>query len=154
MATTNFNETGGMEEFLGVLPANHLEPLWSQMGAMVPPTPSPSSKAHIWKYKESLPHLETAAHLVPEEQAERRVLMLVNPGLSTYDLDRLPTQSFNTVSQRLPLPRTLSMAVSRSSTPARLPLLIVTSPLLAVSSSMAMGLPLWRARRCPLPEGM
>lgn len=90
MAETTAKKSGGMEGLLRVLPTEHLEPLWSQMSAMVPPTPSPSSKAHLWKYKESLLHLETAARLVPEEQAERRVLMLVNPAMSTCD--------FNTVS--------------------------------------------------------
>lgn len=68
-----------MDSFLSGLPAKNLEPLWSRMGAMVPPSPNPEAVPAIWKYEEMLPHLQSAAKLVPEEQAERRVLMLVNP---------------------------------------------------------------------------
>lgn len=70
-----------MQKYLKTLPAKHLEPLWSQMSTMVPPTPNPTAVAHIWKYDEVLPHLEDAGRLVPEEKAERRVLMLVNPSM-------------------------------------------------------------------------
>ncbi|KAJ5679440.1 Lipoamide Acyltransferase [Penicillium macrosclerotiorum] len=52
------------------------------MDDMVPITPNPKSKAHLWKYADALPHLQKASQLVPEEQAERRVLMLVNPNMS------------------------------------------------------------------------
>lgn len=70
-----------MEKFLSVLPSQHLEPLWSQMNAMVPPTPKPVAKPHMWRYQDALPHLLEAGRLVPAEQAERRVLMLVNPSM-------------------------------------------------------------------------
>lgn len=70
-----------MDTFLSGLPPKNLEPLWSRMGAMVPPSPNPEAVPAIWKYEEMLPHLESAAKLVPEEQAERRVLMLVNPNM-------------------------------------------------------------------------
>lgn len=74
-------ETEEMKSYLSALPAQHLDPLWSQMNMMVPPTPNPTTKPHMWKYRDALPHLETAARLVPEEKAERRVLMLVNPSM-------------------------------------------------------------------------
>lgn len=73
-----------MDQYLAGLPSKNFEPLWSRMNAMVPPTPNPVARPHLWKYSSSLPDLETAAKLVPEEQAERRVLMLVNPGLRRY----------------------------------------------------------------------
>lgn len=72
---------GEMDTFLSGLPSKNLEPLWSRMGAMVPPSPNPEAVPAIWKYVEMLPHLQSAARLVPEEQAERRVLMLVNPNM-------------------------------------------------------------------------
>jgi hypothetical protein len=75
------NESEEMKKFLNVLPSQHLEPLWSQMNTMVPPTPNPTAVAHMWKYEEALPHLQNAGRLVPEEKAERRVLMLVNPSM-------------------------------------------------------------------------
>jgi gentisate 1,2-dioxygenase len=73
-----------MKQYLSELPSENLEPLWSQMSMMVPPTPNPTAKPHMWTYREALPHLETAAKLVPEEKAERRVLMLVNPSMREY----------------------------------------------------------------------
>ncbi|KAK1995021.1 gentisate 1,2-dioxygenase [Colletotrichum falcatum] len=75
------NKASAMAEYLDRLPPQHMEPLWSQMNAMVPPTPAPVARPHIWKYADSLPLLRKAAEMVGEEQAERRVLMLVNPNL-------------------------------------------------------------------------
>lgn len=86
-SSSNTNkETGEMNQFLRSLPGNHLEPLWTQMGAMVPPSPNPSAVPYLWKYTDALPRLEDASRLVPEEQAERRVLMLVNPNLGKFSL--------------------------------------------------------------------
>ncbi|PHH92654.1 hypothetical protein CDD83_6258 [Cordyceps sp. RAO-2017] len=70
-----------MEEFLQRLPAKNLEPLWTKMGVMVPPSPNPATRAHLWKYDEALPLLAEAGRIVPEETAERRVLILVNPDM-------------------------------------------------------------------------
>lgn len=73
-----------MNDYLQQLPAQHLEPLWSQMNVMVPPTPAPVAKPHIWKYADDLPLLHKAAEMVGEKQAERRVLMLVNPNMRKF----------------------------------------------------------------------
>ncbi|OIW31444.1 gentisate 1,2-dioxygenase [Coniochaeta ligniaria NRRL 30616] len=75
-------ENDAMGELLEALPSQHLEPLWLKMNAMVPPHPQPVAQPHIWKYKDTLPHLSTAGKIVPQEDAERRVLMLVNPTMS------------------------------------------------------------------------
>lgn len=75
-------ETEEMKNYLSSLPKKHLEPLWSQMNAMVPPVPRPTAKPYMWKYQEALPYLQKAGQLVPEDKAERRVLMLVNPSMS------------------------------------------------------------------------
>ena len=87
----NTNPTvGDMKEYLKVLPAQHLEPLWPKMSGMVPPTPAPVAKPHIWKYADSYPLLLKAGELVAAEEAERRVLMLVNPNMGKlHDLPRL-----------------------------------------------------------------
>lgn len=82
--SSNTSRAGELKGLLSDLPAQNLEPLWTQMSAMVPGSPNPVASAHIWKYDEVLPHLQKAARLVPEEQAERRVLMLVNPSMSKY----------------------------------------------------------------------
>lgn len=70
-----------MGEYLAGLPSQNLEPLWNRMGVMVPANPNPKTKPCIWKYAEVLPHLQRAGELVPEEEAERRVLMLRNPSM-------------------------------------------------------------------------
>ncbi|GAM38092.1 hypothetical protein TCE0_033r08556 [Talaromyces pinophilus] len=80
--SSSASRAGELKDLLSDLPAQNLEPLWTQMSAMVPGSPNPVASAHIWKYDEALPHLQKAARLVLEEQAERRVLMLVNPSMS------------------------------------------------------------------------
>ncbi|KAF9636112.1 putative gentisate -dioxygenase protein [Lasiodiplodia theobromae] len=54
-------------------------PLWEQMKRLNPPAPDPRTIPYIWKYDEIRPLLIQAGELVTEKQAERRVLMLVNP---------------------------------------------------------------------------
>jgi gentisate 1,2-dioxygenase len=55
------------------------KPLWTQMAKLNPPLPNPSCVPHIWRYDLIRPSLLKAGELVGESQAERRVLMLVNP---------------------------------------------------------------------------
>ncbi|KAH8180190.1 gentisate 1,2-dioxygenase [Sarocladium implicatum] len=55
----------------------------SRLNGMVPPTPNPTARAHIWKYDEVLPYLKDAGRLVPEGKAEMRVLMMINPSMKS-----------------------------------------------------------------------
>lgn len=55
------------------------KPLWTQMAKLNPPLPNPSCVPHIWRYDQIRPSLLKAGELVSESQAERGVLMLVNP---------------------------------------------------------------------------
>lgn len=57
----------------------HTKPLWLQMARLNPPLPNPQCTPHLWRYPDVRPSLLEAGELVPEHQAERRVLMLVNP---------------------------------------------------------------------------
>ncbi|KAI9170554.1 Gentisate 1,2-dioxygenase [Paramyrothecium foliicola] len=59
---------------------NHTKPLWLQMTRLNPPLPNPKCVPHVWNYDQIQPSLLKAGDLVTEKQAERRVLMLVNPG--------------------------------------------------------------------------
>ncbi|KEY66392.1 hypothetical protein S7711_05826 [Stachybotrys chartarum IBT 7711] len=84
------DKTAVMNEYLAGLPSQHLEPLWNRMSVMVPASPNPKTKPYIWKYSEVLPHLQRAGELVPEEEAERRVLMLRNPSMEApYTTDTI-----------------------------------------------------------------
>ena len=56
-------------------------PLWTVMQAVVPPQPCPRAVPHVWRYEELRPLLGRAGRLIGAEEAERRVLMLVNPAL-------------------------------------------------------------------------
>jgi gentisate 1,2-dioxygenase len=58
-----------------------LSPLWESMAQLVPPQPSSPARGHLWRYGEVRSHLLRAGELVSAAEAERRVLILENPGL-------------------------------------------------------------------------
>ena len=70
------NET---QAFIEGLDAFEVRPLWTQMKKVSPPTPNPTAIPHVWKYDQLRPQLIRAGELVAEKEAERRVLMLINP---------------------------------------------------------------------------
>jgi len=59
----------------------HLTPLWEILHALVAPTPNSPAVAHAWDYDASRQYLMRAGDLISAEQAERRVVILENPGL-------------------------------------------------------------------------
>ncbi|KAK9457091.1 RmlC-like cupin domain-containing protein [Dipodascopsis uninucleata] len=59
----------------------HVEPLWTVMSAMVPSKPKPKAVPTVWKYSELRPLLIESGRVVDQSEAERRVLMLINPTL-------------------------------------------------------------------------
>ena len=58
-----------------------LYPLWEVLAALVTPTPRSAARAHRWSYGPARDYLLRAGDLISAEQAERRVLILENPGL-------------------------------------------------------------------------
>ncbi len=58
-----------------------LYPLWEVLAALVTPTPRSAARTHRWTYAEARDYLLRAGDLISAEQAERRVLILENPGL-------------------------------------------------------------------------
>lgn len=79
-----------VEELMTNLETTHTKPLWAQMNRLNPPLPNPSCIPHKWAYDEIRPHLLKAGELITEKQAERRVLMLVNPARGAYAILDLP----------------------------------------------------------------
>lgn len=69
-------------DFLASLPRKNVGPLWTVMDALVSHIPAPKASPAIWRYDELRPDLITASQVIPEEQAERRVLMLNNSSMS------------------------------------------------------------------------
>ena len=63
------------------LEAHAFGPLWSALHQLLPPERASAAVPHLWRWRDARPLLLEAARLVPIEQAERRVLVLDNPGL-------------------------------------------------------------------------
>ena len=69
------------QAYYGRADAQYLAPLWTRLKSLVPVQPTPVGVAHRWAWAEVRPYvLEAAAHISAKE-AERRVLILENPGL-------------------------------------------------------------------------
>src|SRR2546425_752100 len=63
------------------LDALSLGPLWTALHVLLPNERVTAAVPHRWRWQDLRPLLLEAARLVPIEQAERRVLVLKNPGL-------------------------------------------------------------------------
>ncbi|MBA4284231.1 MAG: gentisate 1,2-dioxygenase [Xanthomonadaceae bacterium] len=61
--------------------AHGLTPLWEVLGALVPHEPRSPARPALWRYAEVREHVMEAGRVITAEQAERRVLILENPGL-------------------------------------------------------------------------
>src|SRR5437762_12935527 len=59
----------------------HLSPLWEVLGDLVPQTPRTPCVPALWRYSVVRRHLLEAGSLITAREAERRVLVLENPGL-------------------------------------------------------------------------
>ncbi|HXS54381.1 MAG TPA: gentisate 1,2-dioxygenase [Usitatibacter sp.] len=59
----------------------HMAPLWTRLKALVPKEPTPVGVPHRWRYAEVRPYVLESAQHISAKEAERRVLILENPGL-------------------------------------------------------------------------
>lgn len=64
------------------LKRSSVSPLWDVMAKLVTEAPAPSAVAFAWKYDALKPQLIEAGNLISAEEAERRVLILENPGVA------------------------------------------------------------------------
>ena len=69
------------EAFYSRLRTRNMEPLWEVFAKRFPPNPKPQMVAALWRFDEMRPLLMEAGSLLTPEEAERRVLVLENPGL-------------------------------------------------------------------------
>ena len=79
------NELGRLEDlpaaYRAALTASNLVPLWPNLRGVLPPTvPTRRTRPTCWPYAQIRPLLLQAGELTPIEKAERRVLVLANPG--------------------------------------------------------------------------
>ena len=79
------NDLGRLEDlpadYLQALTAQNTLPLWPSLRALLPRgRPSHATQPVHWRYRDIRPQLLRAGELTPIEKAERRVLVLANPG--------------------------------------------------------------------------
>jgi len=78
---TDNTENLARERYYEQLQPLNLAPLWNVLKGLVPAQPVPAARACLWSWNEVYPQLLRAGELITTEEAERRVLVLENPGL-------------------------------------------------------------------------
>lgn len=69
------------KNFYDRIGSHSMTPLWEVLGALVPQQPRSPAQVHQWKYAEVRDRVMEAGALISAAEAERRVLILENPGL-------------------------------------------------------------------------
>jgi gentisate 1,2-dioxygenase len=100
------NELGRLEDlpadYVAALRRQNLVPLWPSLRGVLPPgTPRPNTRATHWSYEALKPLLLKAGELTPIEKAERRVLVLANPG---HGLEKMQASAAMYLGMQLLLP--------------------------------------------------
>jgi len=80
MDTTD-NTQSRREDFYRRIDTASLAPLWTRLKGLVRASPTPVGVPHRWRYSEVRPFVLEAAEHISASEAERRVLILENPGL-------------------------------------------------------------------------
>ena len=89
-------------EYREALNAQNLVPLWPSLRAVLPPgVPTRATQAVHWPYATLRPLLLKAGELTPIEKAERRVLVLANPG---HGLEKMQASAAMYLGMQLLLP--------------------------------------------------
>jgi len=69
------------KDFYARLDGRHTAPLWEVLAKIIPPSPTPETVPVLWRYDDVRPLLMEAGGLLTATEAERRVLVLENPGV-------------------------------------------------------------------------
>ncbi len=69
------------DDFYHRLKTKSAAPLWEQLSDLVLSQPKPNCVPALWRYEEMRPYLMESGKLITADEAERRVLMIENPGL-------------------------------------------------------------------------
>jgi gentisate 1,2-dioxygenase len=69
------------QAFYERIDAENLTPLWEVLHGLVTPEPKSAAVPALWRYQTVRPYLMEAGDLITAQEAERRVLILENPGL-------------------------------------------------------------------------
>ena len=79
MSSRAVNGTAELDDFYEAVKRIHGRALWQTAGTAKKPPTVP----YLWKYRDFRPLLIKAAEIVPIELAERRVLVMANPGITS-----------------------------------------------------------------------
>ena len=71
-----------LEDYYARIASWQVAPLWERLANLVTREPRIDAVPYLWNYDALRPILLESAELISEEEAERRVLILENPGLS------------------------------------------------------------------------
>ena len=90
------------QDYRDELAAQNLVPLWPSLRAVLPPgVPTRRTQAPCWPYATLRPLLMRAGELTPMEKAERRVLVMANPG---HGLEKMQASAAMYLGMQLLLP--------------------------------------------------
>jgi gentisate 1,2-dioxygenase len=74
-------KTPEREAFYKKIDGENLSALWNVLGDLVTPEPRSACRPHLWKFDSIRDYMTEAGKLITAKEAERRVLVLENPGL-------------------------------------------------------------------------
>jgi gentisate 1,2-dioxygenase len=75
-------QTPERQAFYEKIAGSNMSALWNVMGALITPEPRSACQPALWSFPEIRAHLLEAGALITAKEAERRVLILENPGLT------------------------------------------------------------------------
>ena len=93
-------QTPERDAFYAKIDGKSMKALWNVLGSMVTKEPRSACQPHVWHYGEIRAAMMEAGGLITAKEAERRVLILENPGLK--DQIRVTTSLFAGVQMVLP----------------------------------------------------
>ncbi len=74
-------KTPEREAFYKKIDGQNLSALWNVMNDLITPEPKSACRPHLWKFDQIRDYMNEAGRLITAKEAERRVLVLENPGL-------------------------------------------------------------------------
>ena len=75
------DQTDVREKFYRDIDAHNMAPLWEVFRTLITPSPTTSAVPHCWRYNDVRDWVLRAGNVISAREAERRVLVLENPGL-------------------------------------------------------------------------
>jgi gentisate 1,2-dioxygenase len=73
--------TNTRADFYHRIEGDSLAPLWEVLSTLMSPEPKTEAVPHVWHYDHIRGHVLEAGEIITAEEAERRVLILENPGM-------------------------------------------------------------------------